>query len=254
MSVFRDLQYSARKSGTPGTVIIIGAMVAGFLLCWLTVGRVFGPSLAMDPASALQHPWTLILYPFAGVPGANCFICVLFECWWLWLIGGSVERDMGSARYVGFFLLMAVLGGLAYWFGSALTGDQQYLIGAFMPVSAVTVVWGTRNPNATIILLVLPITGKWLAWLSAALVFLSGSPKLAPFACAPLVLAWAFAAEKLPLSYKAVSRSRRVSGGVASPREKEYYDEVRKREQDRKERERLRKLFESSLDEPDKDR
>ena len=252
MSVFRDLQYSARKSGTPGTVILIAGIIGCFLTSWFSQGQLFGANwFAMDPAVAGQRPWTLVLYPFSSFPVGEAFIFLLFDCWWLWLIGGSVERDLGAVRYVAFFFAMTFLGALAFWFGSALTGDLRHLIGAFLPIAAVTIVWGTRNPNSQIILLVIPISGKWLAWLAGALVFLStDSPKLALFACAPLILAWAFAADKLPIPYKATPRSKRVSGGVASPREKDYYDEVRKREQDRRERERLRKLFESSLDEP----
>jgi membrane associated rhomboid family serine protease len=254
MSIFRDLQQGARRSGTPGTVVLVAAIVGCFVVTWLTQGKYFGEDLAFLPSVATSKPWTLILYPFASSVAG--FVGVLFSAWWLWGIGGSVERDLNTPRYVGFFFLIALLGALAHWFGAVLMNSEQALFGSFLPIAAVTVVWGTRNPDAIIqFMMVIPIPGKWLAWISGLMVFFSTSPQLALFACTPLVLAWAFAADKLPIPYRAVQRSRRVPGGRGAPTDPRYFDDVRKREKQREERERLRKLFESSLsDDENKDR
>lgn len=257
MSIFRDIQDGVKKSGTPATAALVFAVIGAYLISWFSAGKFFGLDLAFHPVLASAKPWTMILYPFASPPTGAVAVCILFAALWLWGIGGSVERDLGAGRYLGFFFIMTVLCALTYWAGEVLTGDPAVLWGSFVGIAAVTIAWGVRNPTSCVqLMFVLPITGKWLAWLAAALVFLStDSPKLAAFACIPLILAWAFAADKLPIAYKGVYRSKRVRGGIGSPHEKAYYDEVRKREQDRKERERLRKLFEGSLsDDPDKDR
>lgn len=258
MSIFSDLQSSARKSGAPATVVLVFAIVGGYIVSWFSQGRVFGPNWAFHPAILSDSPWSIFTYTFSAPATGDWAIGILFAALWLWGMGASVERDIGAGRFVAFFFIMTTLGALAYFIGFLLLGptSARPFIGPFMAIAAVTVVWGTRNPTACVqLMFVLPITGKWLAWVSAALVFLStDSRTLAIFACVPLILAWAFAAEKLPIPYRAVPRDRRVRGGVGSPRESAYFDEVRKREQDRKERERLRKLFESSLDDPDKDR
>ncbi len=249
MSIFNELRQGAKRSGIPATVALILAIVAGYLVSWFSEGRWLGADMAFLPMRIGDAPWTVALYPFSERPTGDAAIGVLFACWWLWGIGGSVERDLGPVRYLAFFFVFAVLGALAYWLGSVITGVQRPLFTSWVPIAGVTVLWGVRNPTDTIILLVLPIQGRYLAWLSAALVFLAtNSPQLAVFTCIPLTLAWAFAAEKLPIPYRAVARSKRVPGGRGAPTRPEYFDDVRKREKQREERERLRKLFESSLD------
>jgi hypothetical protein len=49
-----------------------------------------------------------------------------------------------------------------------------------------------------------------------------------------------------------VRKEERKSAKATEKREQAYYDEVRRREQERAERERLRKLFESSMNDNDK--
>src|SRR2546421_141626 len=117
--------------------------------------------------------------------------------------------------------------------------------------SAFSVMWGRENPTATILLMfIIPISGKWMAWLSAALVFFQTQPpQLAPFAALPLLLAYLFAANKLPVSYSRHDRRYTAPAKKTERYDRKYYEEVRRREQDRNERERLRKLFESSVNE-----
>ncbi len=143
--------------------------------------------------------------------------------------------------------------------GGALLHDPFVLASAWIPLSMISVMWGTRNPDAPVTLMfILPLTGKWVAWLSAFLVFfaLAHYPELAPFAAAPCILAYFFAANKIPFLPFAKSDQRYMGATKKWERyDKSYYEEVQRREKDRDERERLRKLFEGSLnDDPDKDR
>ena len=79
---------------------------------------------------------------------------------------------------------------------------------------------------------------------------------MAPFAAAPLALAYFYAANKLPfLQYGSTPSGIRGENPAGTRRvyKKEYYDEVKRREKDRAEKERLRKLFEqSAFDDKDK--
>ena len=108
--------------------------------------------------------------------------------------------------------------------------------------------WCARNQTTTIMLYgIIPLTGKWLAIIDVIIVILiygNGYPLLGVFAAAPLVLAYLYALERLPgLGYQVTRQEVQATRAQARYNES-YYEEVRKREQEREERERLRKLFE----------
>lgn len=239
---------------SPGTTLIVALVAAGFLMSFLTSGRLAEP-LVFEPAGALARPWTFVSYVLAYSPFG--FLAAFFIGLWLWGLGQVVESDLGTPRFLGFFFGITALGAIAFFLGSVATGLTATLSGAWIPTAAVTVAWGTRYPNLPVrFMFVLPLTGRWLAWIAAALVFFgTGNPLLALFSAIPLVLAWAFAADKLPfLPYSArfgrSGRSRRERQREQLEHER-YLENVRKREQERREKERLRKLLESSIDDSD---
>lgn len=238
------------------TVGLVVLLVAAFLVGWVSPGLQHQANLGFFTVDAAQKPWTLVTYPFSA--GANDLLSLVFACLWLWGIGGQVERDMRSKRYLGAWLVFSILCAAGVWAGSAILGTHAMLFGAWNPIAAITVIWGVRNPGATIqIFFVLPITGKWLAWLSAGLVFFgTRPPELAPFGAAALAFAYLFAADRLPFAGYFGARRGMTRGENAAGTRKvyrpEYYDEVKRREQVRKEKERLRRLFEKSMiDDPD---
>jgi len=107
---------------------------------------------------------------------------------------------------------------------------------------------------------IIPIPGWLLAWLTAAITLFGygtaySAPLMGAFACLHLLLAYFYASNRIPnlaygraggpTNYQNLKRTERM--------DKSYFDDVRKREQDRAEREKLRKLFEDSMtDDPDK--
>lgn len=246
--------YQSRQIVTPGTVAILALIVVGFLISFFTNGITLAPEIGFEPSIAWQRPWSFLTYPFAYSPGA--FLSVLFICLWLFSMGGSVEREMGTLKFCVFWVVMTVLGALFLLIGAKLTGFQGALYGAFMPTAAVTVAWGTRYPETTImVMFVIPLKGKWIAWIAAGLLFFGTTAQLAVFAAAPLLLAYLLAAEKLPgISFGAGKSANAVGARERKQQQKkftEFKDKIREREQERAERERLRKLFESSLKDDD---
>lgn len=245
--MMRDLRSWARSQSTPATLVLVGLLAASFLASWFSQGKLLGPDLAFYPNDWLNRAWTLVSYPFGS---QGNFFGVLFSCWWLWGIGGSIEREIGSARMAEFWLATSAIGALSFLLGFLLIGEASVLFGPYIPLSAVTVAWGTRNPNAQLLFMfVIPITGKWLAWISAGLVFFgTNNPKMALFAVVPLALAYLYASDRLPgLSYGGGRSSRRPTDGRGKFVSKQYLDDVKKREKEREERDRLRRLFENSL-------
>lgn len=251
MSIFREFQAGARRHGAPVTVAVVAILAASFLTSWMSQGRLLGEGMVFFPSNALEQPWTFVSYAFGS---AGNFIGVLFACLWLWGVGGMVERDIGSAGFAAFWLIMTLLGSLAYYAGYLLLGGPEPLFGPYVPLAATTVAWGTRYPHVQVLFMfVVRIEARWIAWISAGIVFFGTmNPRLAIFAISPLILAHLFAANKLPIRY---GRSAPSSGGAPkAPRwaSDKYVADVKAREKEREERERLRKLFESSVEEDDK--
>ena len=260
MHAFQDFGRQARTSQAPATAALTAAIALAFVVSWFTAGKLL--PLAFDPATIGSAPWTVLTYPFASIGDGRDLIWVLFLCLWFWGMGGAVERDLGTPRYLVFWFSAALLGALFHWVGYLFVGeslrfDQRALIGAFFPVSAVTVAWGVRNPLQPVLLMfVLPIQGRWIALLSVLLVFFgTNSPQLAVFAVAPLGRVYLFATERLPfLPWRAYQRDRRQELRE-SQRNYKKIDEAIERQRQREERERLRQLFERSMiDDPDEDK
>lgn len=237
----RDLWWNLRRNGE-GTALLVVAIAGSFVLAFFGIG--LRDLLAFANVSALERPWTFLGYPFAM--GRGDLLGALFGCLWLYGIGGQLEQTWGRRRFLGFFFAMAVLGALAFFVAGFLLGAGSVLAGPWMPLAAVTVAWGTLYPNQPVtFMFVLPLTGRWLAWLSAILVFFgSPNPAMALFACTPLILAWAYAGGRLGSLGASRPTPRSWRGTRDDPR---YREEVRRREQERAERERLRRLFENSL-------
>lgn len=256
MSIFSDFRSASRGNAAPVTTALIVVMVAMFVLIWMRVVPLsLVSSLIFTADAGIRRPWTLLTYPFLPTGlGTNGAIGVFFICLWLWGIGGSVERDLGPVKYLAVWLVFSALCALGVFIGAKILNIPGAMSGGWVPVSAVTIIWGTRNPTATILLMfVIPITGKWLAWLSAALVIFATVPELAPFAAAPLFLAYLFAANKIPFApYTAGPPGFQAAAKKHERYGKVYYEEVRRREKERQDRERLRKLFEGSLEDDDK--
>lgn len=258
MSIFREFSDNARRQGTPVTVGLVVALIAGFLAVWMdTSGKLFS-SFLLATDLAWSEPWRFLTYPY--VAGAGSFIGLLFLCWWLWGIGGSVERELGARRYLGVWMAFSVLCGLGLAMGAALMGQSGQLVSGWTPVAALTVIWGTRNATAEVrLMMIIPVTGRWMAWIAAGLVFFGTQPpQLAPFAAAPLLLAYLFAANKIAFlpyafggGFSTGSRGMNAAG-TRKVYKKEFYDDVKRREKARAEKEKLRDLFERSLvDDPD---
>jgi membrane associated rhomboid family serine protease len=227
------------------------------LLLWFLAGK----GMMALAFTGLSRPWTLFTYPWAYMPFDGFgLICFLLLVWWLLMVGGTVERELGTRKFALFMLAMAVVPALVLGLTAPILNAAPILAGPFLAVGGLTVAWGTRHPNSPVMLYgVLPLAAKWIALLTVAgtlFGFGFGNPLLGVLACSGYALAYAFASGKLkPFPY---GRSGYAGGGFGGKKhanraqaqyDEAYYDDVLRRERERDERERLRKLFESSLDE-----
>ncbi|MEZ0324737.1 MAG: hypothetical protein ACAH95_02435 [Fimbriimonas sp.] len=251
MSGIADFQSWYRKQGSPVNMGLIASIVSASLLFWFTRSKgVDNFLLAVD---SHERPWSFFTYAWTSMPFSNglAIACFAFLMIWLFMCGNFVEREMGSARYAGFWFVSTTVIGLVLWTGINLMNARVAFGAAYLPISAVTMLWCARNQTTTILLYgFIPLSGKWLAIVDLIIIFLiygNGYPLLGLFAVAPLILAYFYGFGKLPaLSYRAAPREVHATRAQKQYKQS-YYDDVKKREMEREERERLRKLFEGSL-------
>lgn len=241
MQFLEEVKRTIRSSGAPITVFIIGAAAAVYLIDWFSQGSLLGVRFSFWPFLFPANFYTVLTYPFVG----NGFVSLLLMGLWLWSIASIVERDLGSPRYLIFWLLLTALGAFFHLLGGWLTGNQIPLRGLWIPLSAVTVAWGTRYASTPLLFMfAFPMSGKWLAWLAAAFVFFGNpSPISGFFSLLPLGCAYLYAADKIPLLSWSQYRMHRVYSG-SQQGVKETFLKWRKEKRDEQ---RLKDFFERSF-------
>jgi len=142
------------------------------------------------------------------------------------------------------------------WVGATIVGRNQELVGLSLPLSVLTVVWCARNKNSVIYLMgVIPIAGKWLAVLDVVMVVFglgAGAPLMGLFAALPLGIGWLYADERIPFLRYGLAPTPTIQKKKEREEFHKYIDDVREKQKEREERDRLRKLLESSLHDDDK--
>lgn len=244
----------ARRS--PATFGLIAAYVALYVLAWLQVLPKMLMGFAATSSSLASAPWTLVLYPFAGLGmGADIFFFLLTLVW-IYFVGRQIEIDLGLVGLLAVFFGGSLLAGLLIVGAASILGSPFVLAGSLLPLSILTCLWASRRPTSQILIYgIFPLQAKWLAVLDAVLVLFnvgSGQPVLGVVALIPLALAWLWGAGKLGLAYgnraaQVFSVAERKAAKARAQEDAAYFENVRKREQEREEKERLRKLFENSL-------
>ncbi len=250
MSFSDDILRAIRRASAPATVSLVIALGVAYVAAWLSKSPVLFDLLAFLPHS--PKLWTALTYPFASLGSGDAFIWLLVLLWWLWSMGGSVERDMGTNRYLILFFACTLVGALSMVLASIIQRASAPLAGSLIPIASITIAWGIANPTSQILfMLVIPLQGKWLALITALVVLFalgSGSPVVGVFALLPLALAASVANNRIPFfPYSGALYSRQKSRKIDSVKAKVIEDKVRSRKKEREEKERLRKLFEDSM-------
>jgi hypothetical protein len=174
--------------------------------------------------------------------------------------GTQLEIKFGTAWFLKLFTV-AVLAGPVIGVIISMFGQSGVLMTPWVATSLVLIAWcGFFRYEVIRLCGVIPITAPALALITAAFLTFGtlslgqiGSVMLA----IPAVLFWLYSTGVLPL--RSPKKVTTVSGTKVdaaakrkAQREREYLDRVQDKVKEREERERLRKLFESSLkDDPD---
>ena len=244
-----------RPIATLTIVVLLGAALLG---TWCYSGRDYNPVAAnLLYSPDLSKPWTLLTYPF----GINLTYVIWFviACWCFYQFSQYLERRLGPLGFTAFFIVMTLLGGLGYYVGSLVMGGPSMIYPSFNLILEVIVfTWCVVNPTAQIMLFaIVPIPTAVLKWICLTGIVIEngwGNPIVGVFAALPILVAWLYATNRIPgMSFGAVPSVGEAKVKKQDDREfRRYMDDVKSREKDRAEKERLRKLFESSLEDDDK--
>jgi membrane associated rhomboid family serine protease len=237
-----------RRQTAPVTVILCALVVFGALVTWSL------PLFVLNQMAYLGSPipkvWTLVTYPFIGGMSP---IFLLLQVMWLFWVGSMLERDHGKNNFIILWISVSVLGALAMTF----TGAP--VMGMLIPDATLVAIWATRYPNMIIrLFMCIPVPAKWLGLVVVASVFFSyasgpGQILTGLAAITGCILGWFYAKNMIPKVPYGLRSMVAVPKPTRAERAKDqaYYDDVHRREKEREEKDRLRKLFEdSSEDKP----
>lgn len=245
----QDIRSWFRRQTHQVTIVITLLIVVGALVSWASPGTIF-PVLGFD-GNAWPQVWTILTYPFVSpvLMGGFGPIALVFLAAWMFSIGGAVERDHGRRNFILLWLVITLIAMLPFLI------TNRSLATSLIPVATLTVIWGVRNRTASVCLMgFIPVSGIWMAVLSALIVFFNTATTgalvgLGLFALLAPALGALYAMNKIPkvrYGFQPPMAERKTK--QQKKREEKFLDDVYARSKEREERERLRKLFESSLD------
>jgi hypothetical protein len=237
---------------TPVTWGILASLVLAAFIFWAAQDR--GIEAFLLTGDAFREPWRLLTFTWAFSPlgGGLSLLFFALLCYWIYSISPSLEAEIGSLRFAGVWFGACALVGLAVSLGMMVTGASAAMGGPWLAASALTVLWAARNQTATLMLYgLIPVSGRVLAIITVISdILLAGasSPVAGVISALPLGFWWAFGNDQIPfLPFNGVRKltltDQPVMRGI-KVYDDQYYEDVRKREQERDERERLRRLLE----------
>ncbi|HVT10765.1 MAG TPA: hypothetical protein VHE55_00745 [Fimbriimonadaceae bacterium] len=254
MGAARDFKSWVNKQAAPATIAILALMIASSIYWWSVHQK--GIEGLMITSEWTSSPWQLVTYSFAYEPLSNALSLMFFTVLLVWVFyaGSSVEREIGPGRFAALWFATGAIPALLIGLYATVAGIHFGFGGPFLAADGITVAWCARNANSSVYLYgVLPIAGKWLAVLSAVGIFFlygAGQPVFGVLAAAPLILPWLYASNRLPgITYRGEPRAASEKQNLKRHErmDNKYFEDVRRREQERAEREKLRKLFEDSM-------
>lgn len=146
---------------------LVGVNVACFVIQTVTRSRIgtspFTDWLVLNVDAVLHgQVWRLLTYAFLHEP-TNIWH-IIINMLFLWWFGRDLEDIYGSAEFLAFYLLSALLGGAAFVLAAVLDlpGAGDFCLGASGAVTAVMVVFAFHYPTRTVLLFFILPVPIWL--------------------------------------------------------------------------------------------
>lgn len=152
-----------RNFQTPPVVlnlIIINVLVF-MATALLPVGRwIFGFGSLFWVGNPLFHTYQFVTYMFLHANIEHIF----FNMFALWMFGRTLEYELGSRRFLIYYMVCGIGAALIQMFAAWLSGEYYIqLVGASGAVMGLLLAFGVMHSNATIVLLIppIPMKAKW---------------------------------------------------------------------------------------------
>ncbi|MEG0765985.1 MAG: rhomboid family intramembrane serine protease [Pseudoflavonifractor sp.] len=156
-----------------GIANLMKYIVIGTVLVYLL--SLFGPRsmnlaglLSFSPYAILHGQlWRLVTFIF--VPQDNNPFFLILSLYFYWWIGSTLEREWGSVKFTVFYgmgVLLNIVGGLLLYFIFPTQGATANI--SFVNLS-LFFAFATLYPDMQVLLIIIPVKIKWLAWLDAIL-------------------------------------------------------------------------------------
>ena len=124
-------------------------------------------AVVFRPAALLRTPWSPLTYTLVDPEPQS----ILFSLLGLWLLGSAMEQRWGTRRFVIFYFLSGALAALATFvvsrFAPAVASYPYF--GNSAALAAMAAAFSIQFADSIIFLIIIPVPGKWLLPISAAM-------------------------------------------------------------------------------------
>ncbi len=164
-------------------VFLLYSFIGSFTLDGMPLRLVLDYYLGLMPIGHGFYPWQLITYQFMH---AN-FLHLLFNMvFGLWMFGMEVENTWGSRKFLIFYLICGIAGGVSQLLLAPILDPSQTLgpvVGASAAVFGVLIAFGMMFPDRYIFIwFLLPIKAKYFILIMIALGIFFAGPDVASLA------------------------------------------------------------------------
>jgi len=138
--------------------LLLGVFLAPFSVNGVPIFYVLSEYLALWPLGTNFWPWQLVTYLFLH----GGFWHLFFNMFALWMFGMELEHTWGSKKFLFFYLLCGVAGGITNLIVAPMLGQAAPTVGASGAVFGVLLAFGMMYPDRPIYLyFLLPIRAKY---------------------------------------------------------------------------------------------
>lgn len=140
-------------------LIIINVLVY-MATALLPVGNLILGYCALSLGTPFFHSYQFVTYMFLHGSMEHIF----FNMFALWMFGRTLEYELGSKRFLIYYMACGVGAALIQYLTAVVLGElPMQLVGASGAVMGLLLAFGVLHPNATIMLLIppIPMKAKW---------------------------------------------------------------------------------------------
>jgi membrane associated rhomboid family serine protease len=147
-------------------LLIVNAVV--FVLQSLGLDSFLKTFFALYTEGAIGHFWVWQIATYMFLHGGTLHL--LFNLLSLWMFGTQLERDMGTRRFVKYYLDCGIAAGVCVLAVNLALKENSLTIGASGAIFGVLVAFGVLYPNQTVLMnFLFPIKAKYMVMIYAGI-------------------------------------------------------------------------------------